>query len=65
MPYQKDPAELFSLSVADLPGIIEGASRNRGRGHAFLKHLEHSEIIIMIVDVHGFKLSDSYNELSR
>jgi len=60
-----DPGELFSLSVADLPGIIEGASRNRGRGYAFLKHLEYSEIIIMVVDVHGFKLSDNFDEPFR
>lgn len=53
------------MSVADLPGIIEGASRNRGRGYEFLKHLEYSEIVIMVVDVHGFKLSDHFDEPFR
>jgi GTPase involved in cell partitioning and DNA repair len=48
-----------------LPGIIEGASRNRGCGYAFLKHLEYSEVIIMVVDVHGFKLSIRYDEPFR
>ncbi|KAI6212032.1 Ribosomal protein L15 [Aphelenchoides besseyi] len=60
-----DPGDPFSLSVADLPGIIEGASLNRGRGYAFLKHLEHSDILIMVVDVHGFKLSSNSYDLQR
>lgn len=54
--------EKFSLSIADLPGIIEGASKNRGRGYAFLKHLEYSEIIVMVVDVHGFQLHAQMQE---
>jgi GTP-binding protein len=60
-----DPDDVFSISVADLPGIIEGASKNRGRGYEFLKHLEYSEIVIMVVDVHGFKLSDHFDEPFR
>jgi GTP-binding protein len=60
------PGENFSLNVADLPGIIEGASRNRGRGYEFLKHLEYSEIVIMVIDVHGFRLSeDNFEEPFR
>lgn len=55
----------FTLTVADLPGIIEGASRNRGRGYAFLKHLEYSNIILMVVDVHGFQLSANLGEPFR
>ncbi|KAI6234572.1 GTP-binding protein 10 [Aphelenchoides fujianensis] len=63
--FADDPGDPFSLSIADLPGIIEGASRNRGRGYAFLKHLEHSEIIVMVVDVHGFRLSANPDEKQR
>lgn len=55
----------FTLSLADLPGIVEGASRNRGVGHAFLKHLEYSEIIAMVVDIHGFQLSAKLEDLYR
>lgn len=45
-----------SLSIADLPGIVAGASKNLYNGLSCLKHLEYSEIILMVVDVHGFKL---------
>lgn len=55
----------FTLSIADLPGIVEGASRNRGRGHAFLKHLEYSGIILMVVDVSGFQLAATLEEPYR
>jgi GTPase involved in cell partitioning and DNA repair len=51
--------QFFSLSIADLPGIIEGASRNVGGGMNFLKHLEYSDIIVMVVDIHGFQLAIS------
>uniref|UniRef100_A0A0M3IC36 OBG-type G domain-containing protein n=1 Tax=Ascaris lumbricoides TaxID=6252 RepID=A0A0M3IC36_ASCLU len=47
----------FTLSIVDLPGIIEGASLNRGRGTSFLKHLQYSDVLLMVVDVTGFKLS--------
>ncbi|KAL3119822.1 hypothetical protein niasHT_005882 [Heterodera trifolii] len=46
----------FTLSIADLPGIVEGASRNRYNAFDCLKHLEYSDIIVMVVDVHGFQL---------
>lgn len=46
----------FSLSIADLPGIVEGAAQNRFNAFDCLKHLEYSELIAMVVDVHGFQL---------
>ncbi|CAI2347347.1 unnamed protein product [Caenorhabditis sp. 36 PRJEB53466] len=48
----------FTLTVADLPGIIEGASRNRGKGYKFLKHLDNADIIVMVVDCQGFQLKN-------
>ncbi|KAK0406578.1 hypothetical protein QR680_018664 [Steinernema hermaphroditum] len=57
--------EPFSLTIADLPGLIEGASKNRGRGDSFLKHLEYSDIIVMVVDVTGFQLRVSLTEPYR
>uniref|UniRef100_A0A0R3RQ34 OBG-type G domain-containing protein n=1 Tax=Elaeophora elaphi TaxID=1147741 RepID=A0A0R3RQ34_9BILA len=55
----------FSLSIADLPGLIEGAALNRGRGREFLKHLEFSDILLMVVDVLGFKLDLSMSNPYR
>ena len=37
--------------IADIPGIIKGASENKGLGFAFLKHIERSETIIFIIDL--------------
>uniref|UniRef100_A0A0M3IP75 OBG-type G domain-containing protein n=1 Tax=Ascaris lumbricoides TaxID=6252 RepID=A0A0M3IP75_ASCLU len=46
-------------------GLIEGASLNRGRGTSFLKHLQYSDVLLMVVDVTGFKLSVSPSEPFR
>ncbi|XP_059618789.1 GTP-binding protein 10 homolog [Phlebotomus argentipes] len=48
------------ISVADLPGLIEGAHANIGMGHKFLKHVERTRMLILIADIFGFQLSPQH-----
>lgn len=45
--------DFAKIRVADVPGIIEGASRGVGLGLAFLKHLERSRVLVYVIDMAG------------
>ena len=49
----------YSYTVADLPGLIEGASDGAGLGHKFLKHIERTKIIAHVIDMSS---DDPYND---
>ena len=49
--------------IADIPGLIEGASQGVGLGHEFLRHIERTKVIIHIVDAAGTEGRDPIEDI--
>jgi GTPase len=46
-------SDYHRLTVCDVPGLIEGAHKNIGLGHAFLRHIERCKILVLVLDMAG------------
>ena len=54
-----------SFVMADIPGIIEGASDGKGLGHYFLRHIERNSVLLYLIPIDSKNLKDEFDILQK
>ena len=54
-----------SLLIADIPGLIEGASDGKGLGDAFLRHVERTSVLLHLIDAYTDDIAAAYTTIRR
>lgn len=53
------------ILIADIPGLIEGAAEGRGLGHAFLRHVDRTAVLLHLVDVYNNDAGEAYRIIRK
>lgn len=57
--------DFHRLTVCDVPGLIEGAHKNVGLGHEFLRHIQRCKVIVLLLDMAGIDGRQPWDDYSQ
>jgi len=57
--------DLYGFTIADIPGLIAGASEGKGLGHKFLRHVSRTKMLMHLISLENEDVLESYYTISR